>query len=393
MPLNIVYCISSLDADGGGPARTVPELALAMARRGDAVRLQCVRGHCPLDPPAHPNLAVSMHASSWPHRGYYSRCLRDALRDGATPDIYHGSGLWEFPVHAMCAAARSQGRPYLISTRGTLERWALARSAAQKQLAALLYQRRDLRGAACLHALTAAEVASMRAYGLRNPVAVLPNWIDLEAYDPAQADRAAWQRRVPGIASRPYVLFLGRLHPKKGIPALLAAWAGVRREHGDWRLVVAGPDCPPCGDELKALASAQGLGEDVCFPGLVVGREKIAAIADAGIYVLPSHSEGFSLGVLEAISLGVPALITEGCHFPEVGLRNAGVVCAAEPSELRDGLLRLMALPPGERAAMGANGRRLAAEGYSRERIAAQMRLVYEWLSRGGTPPECVVFE
>jgi poly(glycerol-phosphate) alpha-glucosyltransferase len=285
--------------------------------------------------------------------------------------------------------ARRQGRPYVISPHGMLDPWALANSPWKKRIAAGLFEHRHLAGAACLHALTAAEAASIRDYGLRNPICVIPSGVHV----PTGLAPAApsWNEAV-GSGER-VLLYLGRLHPKKGIGALLLAWSWMRSHPGAraWRLVIAGWDERGHLDSLRRLCPQLGIADTVVFPGPQFGSDKAASYARASAFVLPSQSEGLPVAVLEAWAHGLPVLMTPQCNLPEgFGARAAIPIAAPDVPEIRDALGRLFSTPAAELGAMGARGRELAGQRFAWSSIAGEMKRVYKWVLGGGQKPDSV---
>jgi poly(glycerol-phosphate) alpha-glucosyltransferase len=256
-------------------------------------------------------------------------------------------------------------------------------------MAGALFEDTHLRGAACLHALNEPEARAIRAYGLRNPICVLPNGVDLPR-DKGQVP-AAWAHAVG--EGRKTLLFLGRLHPKKGLVNLVRAWNGVQRDGAarDWALVIAGWDQGRHERELKSLAQELGLGRSVCFAGPQFNRDKAATFASADAFVLPSLSEGLPMAVLEAWSYGLPVIMTPQCNLPEGLAADAALRIGSSPADIADGLRRLFAMAEGDRREMGKRGRRLVEERFAWPCIAEEMKAVYEWVLGGGPAPACVV--
>jgi poly(glycerol-phosphate) alpha-glucosyltransferase len=304
------------------------------------------------------------------------------------PDLVHLHGLWTFPSLVARRWSEARRRPRLVSVHGMLEPWALRRSAWKKRLARLLYEDRNLAGAACLHAANLAELRAIRALGLRNPVAVVPNGVALPAADRAPPP-PAWRRELPEGAKA--LLFLGRLHPKKGLFELVEGWGRLRpAERGGWHLVVAGWDEAGLVSRLAARAAALGIADRVRFVGPQLGAAKAASFAHADGFVLPSFSEGMPVAVLEAWAHGLPVVMTPACNLGVGFAAGAALATEPEPAALARTLAAFAALPAARRRAMGAAGRRLVAERFTWERAAAAMRAVYGWLLSGGTPPSCV---
>jgi poly(glycerol-phosphate) alpha-glucosyltransferase len=315
--------------------------------------------------------------------------LGAALR-AAQLDLIHAHGLWMYPSLANLRAATAANRPYVISPHGMLDPWALRQSRWKKRLASFLFECRHLRRAACLHALTVAEARACRAYGLENPVAVIPNGIDLPESGPRLP--APWGGDADGCG--PALLFLGRIHPKKGLCNLLSAWAQVRRDRGaaarDWLLVIAGWDQGGHEAELREQQRQLDLGAAVRFVGPVHGPDKAAAFRHAEAFVLPSFSEGLPMAVLEAWAHGLPAVLTPECNLPQGFAAGAALRVKPDARDLARGLHELLDLSAAQRRSMGARGRDLVAQQFTWPHIAAAMHATYDWVLGAGPRPSCI---
>jgi poly(glycerol-phosphate) alpha-glucosyltransferase len=269
-----------------------------------------------------------------------------------------------------------------------LEPWAVRRSAWKKSIAAALFERAHLGGAACLHALNEAEARAIRAFGLRNPICVIPNGVELPATEISSApDWAGWTN------GRKVALFLGRIHPKKGLANLICAWRRVMCSIAptDWALVIAGWDQKGHQKKLQELVRELELDGSVYFVGPHFGEAKAASLAHAEVFVLPSLSEGLPMAVLEAWSYGRPVVMTPQCNLPE-GFQ-AGAALRIEPDQagVEAGLRNLCAMPETELRRMGQRGRDLVAERFAWPHIAREMTQLYQWVLGRGAPPAGVV--
>lgn len=323
----------------------------------------------------------------------YAPGLSAAL-DGADLDILHTHGLWMYPSVASWCWARRHKRPLVISPRGMLDPWALGNAAWKKRLAAWLYENRHLHSAACLHALNDAEYHAIRVCGLRNPVAIIPNGIDLPP--PATAFvQPEWAVGLPFGARA--MLFLGRLHPKKGLVELLRGWALARKLEPDlaacWFLIVAGWDESGHEAGLRSLAAELDLNASVRFVGPQFGREKEASLARADAFVLPSHSEGLPMAVLEAWAHGLPVLMTPRCNLSEGFERGAAISADPRAASLAEGLVSVWSRSPAEMEGMGRRGRNLVEERFTWSSAAVRMRDVYAWCLGHGARPGWVILE
>ncbi|VGO14812.1 D-inositol 3-phosphate glycosyltransferase [Pontiella desulfatans] len=302
--------------------------------------------------------------------------LREKLAASGA-DLIHLHGIWMDNQWAAAQWQARTGRPVVVSPRGMLDPWAVSNSAWKKRLVEILFAKKALRKASCIHALCRSEVESIRAYGLDNPVALIPNGVELPELG----------LREPS-GTRKTLLFLGRIHPKKGITELLKAWSGFS---GGWKLVIAGWDDGGYDEGLKALACELGL-RHVEFVGPQYGKEKEQLLRSVDAFILPSFSEGLPMSVLEAWSYGLPVVVTDYCNLPEGFKAKAALRIAPDAETIANGLETLASMSGSELHAMGACGRKLVEDKFTWPRIAADMRQVYEWCVGGGNPPECMEF-
>ncbi|MEO8276025.1 MAG: glycosyltransferase [Thermoanaerobaculia bacterium] len=380
----------------GGPAISVPGLAGALAREGIAT---CVAS---LDYPEHGGAgelggARYLNARVSPVgrllRGWspaLKRLVKEAAREA---DIVHSHALWMVPGIYARQAAEEFGRPLVISPRGMLDRWSLDRSRLRKCVAAALYENRNLRAASLLHATSDLEAESVRRYGLRQPIVVLPNGIEL----PATADlpaREVLESRFPEIRGKRWLLFLGRLDPKKGLDLLLALWRELGPRYSDWSLIVAGPDLEGYGAKMvSAVSSDPEMRSRTTFTGMLEGAEKSAALAHSELFVLPTRGENFGIAVAEALAHGTPVITTTAAPWEDLVRSNCGWWVAPEAGAVKGALESAMRLPAAALARMGSNGVALVREQFSWDSIGPRWVEVYRWLLSGGPPPACVRLE
>jgi len=309
------------------------------------------------------------------------RRLKDVVREA---DGVHIHGLWE--THCMTAAgvAQSCKRPYLISAHGMLESWALRRKRVKKALYAALVEIRVMRRSACLRALSLDEVDDYRRLGLANPIAIVPGGVDV----PEDSNPDLFWNTYPHLAGKRIVLFMGRIDQKKGLNLLLAAWALIAERNYDVHLMIAGPDCGTLAS-LEQMTDDLKLRSSVTFAGMVSGEVKWSMLAAAGLFVLPSYSEGFSIAVLEALAMSKPVIVTTPCHIPEVAIHNCGWVISPALAPLEQALTGFLALSAAEAKEIGRHGRDLALTRFHSSVVAKQMDQVYDWL-QGGAKPSAV---
>lgn len=388
--MKIGQLLTSLSWRGGGVSELARGLSLALSRRGVAVEVFGVQDAATNDAletwhPLQPRLARRVGPVPLAWAPGQLRALLDARLDAL-----HVHGLWTSQSWRALRWARESARPYVVSPHGMLDAWALRRSGAAKRLACWLFETRHLKRAACLHSLCAAESAAIRAYGYRGAICEIPPAVE-PASDGSAPATAPWR---PVEAGRSVLLYLGRLHPKKGLPALVAGWAEARRQSRPlteaWHLVLAGWDEGGHAAELASLARASGVADSMSLVGPVLGADRSASYRAARAFVLPSLSEGLPLVVLEAWAHGLPVLMTEACHLPEGFDARAALRFPPEPGGIARGLLGLLALSDGERAAMGEHGRKLVERRFSWSAVAPRFVAVYAWLAGAAPRPDWV---
>lgn len=295
-------------------------------------------------------------------------------------DIIHQHGIWQAFSSAVAAARDKSGVPVMISAHGMLDPWAVRHSAWKKRIASALYERANLKGSACLHALNSSEAEAMREYGLKNPIAILPNGTDV----PSGVVRPGKLKWWP---SGRVLLFLGRLHPKKGIAELIEAFALFRLKRlatlEQWTLVIAGWDDGGHQAAMEALVQKRGLSDYVIFPGPLFHAAKDAAFANSNAFILPSFSEGLPMAVLEAWSWGLPAFITEACNLPEGFAAKAAIQIDTDVGNIANALAHGLSLPSTQLREMGIRGRTLVADRFLWTRICEQHIETYRWMIEG----------
>lgn len=301
----------------------------------------------------------------------------------------HIHGLWDLSTTVASRAARAAGKPYIISAHGMLESWALANKGRKKQIYGALFERANLQGAACLHALTRAELQDYRAFGLRNPVAVIPNGVDI----PSQVSAETFLSEFPELRGKQLVLFLGRIHRKKGLDILAQAWASLGTRWPEAQLVLAGPDFENTQAEIQTLLASLGIEQHVTFTEMLSKELKWSALRAARIFVLPSYSEGLSVSVLEAMGSGLPVVVTEQCNLPEVAERSCGWVIQPRADELASAIEEALCASSSRLAELASNGRHLISTRYSWQVVGEQMSSLYRWIEDGARPGQLELVE
>lgn len=308
------------------------------------------------------------------------------------PDIVHTQCLWMYLSKVSLDFHQKFQIPHIISPRGMLDPWAVRNSAWKKKLVAHWFENSHLRTAACLHALCQAEADAIRQYGLSNPIAIIPNGIDLPYKKVCRQENIPkWKNRVP--SNKKVLLFLGRIHPKKGLLHLIEAWSMYQTEMQDWCLVIAGWDENGHRLELEGLVKKYKLENQVLFVGSQLGDEKDASYLHADAFILPSLSEGLPMSVLEAWSYKLPVLMTPQCNLPEGFIVDAAIQFEPTFEGNLQALLKLKNLSKDQMLNLGANGYALVREKFTWGKVADQMAEVYRWILTDKSQPLCVIID
>lgn len=389
----LLHVVPSINPRTGGPAASVPGLAGALARAGVGTTIASLdyetHGAVP-DVPGVRSLACRPSALGRRLRGWSPALRRLIFEAAAGTDIVHSHALWMVPGIYARQAAEQFARPLVVSPRGMLDPWSLERSRLKKRLAAWAYENRNLRAARLLHATSDLEAESIRRFGLRQPIAVLPNGVDLPQTNEIP-QRELLERRFPELCGKRWLLFLGRLDPKKGLDLLLEIWRELGPVHPDWRLVIAGPDLEGYGSKLVAsVLRDPALLARTTFAGMLEGAEKSEALAHAELFVLPTRGENFGIAIAEALAHGTPVLTTTAAPWGELMSRDCGWWVLPEAGAVRAALASALRLPASELERLGSNGRSLVRERYSWNSIGERWVEVYRWLLSGGAPPASV---
>lgn len=385
--MNVLHVTSWLSRRGGGIPPVIRALARETAGRGINVSVAGLKDEWTAVDCKDEGFSLMAGNVVGPKAFGYSPDLKKYLR-AQPPGIIHSHGLWMYSGLAAGKFGRQDGNRLLVSPHGMLEPWALNHSSWKKKLAALAFENKNLHGAHCLHALCLPEAENFRRYGLKNPIAIIPNGVDLDESTTQRSD--AIVERFPAIKGRRRILFLSRLHPKKGLSNLLHAWQKMARDFKDWQLIIAGEGDPAYERELKTASKDLLPDNSVVFPGPVYGETKKQIFSAADVFILPSFSEGFSMAILEAAAAGLPVLLTPECNFPELAKSGDAIEISTNPSDIERGLRQILGLSEDQRKGMGHRGRELVRKSYTWPAIAAQMCRVYDWLAGTAAMPETV---
>lgn len=372
--MRILHVIPMIDPLAGGPPAVVLRIAAGQAGLGHTVfiaappvgadRQEVTRKSYQSIPGIEKVEFIEFDPS-------FANTLGRLRRDPPFPkvDFMHLHAIWEPCLQGAARWAKKNGTPYCFAPHGMLDLWSMQQKKWKKRVALALGWRAMLNGASFLHVLNRDEQAGLGPLGLTPTPETIPNGIFMREIEPLP-EQGRFRAAHPELGDAPFILFLSRLHFKKGLDYLADAFAETVKAHPGVRLVVAGPDDGERAN-FEARIAALGLSSRTHVVGPIYGRAKYEAMADAACFCLPSRQEGFSVAITEALALSCPVVITRECHFPEVAEVKAGFVTGLDAHEVAQGLNALLDDPETARA-MGRRGFELVRDRFTWERIAAQ---------------------
>lgn len=374
--MKILQTIAGFGAHSGGTSTCTYDLLSAMHRIGCNVDLMTLDSTDLMGKGEQWIKALSDDGMS-PYG--YSRNMNRFLQQ-ADYDMYHTNGMWMHCNHETCLMARQKGKPYIITPHGMLYPQAMARSAWKKRLLlAVGGVNKDLELATCIHATCKEEMEHYRKLGYKNPVAVIPNPVPI----PSFINEIRRENSVKRIG------FLGRLHPRKNVEALINAWIVLSDKVKDAQLIIMGKGDAAYEQMLKDRVGQHGL-KNVTFAGFVTGREKFEKLASLTALCVPSDFENFGMIVTEALSVGTTVIASLGTPWQELNTCHCGWWISNDVETLAKNIQEVLDLPESDIAEMGRNGKRLVEEKYSDMQVAGMMKQLYEWILNGGEKPEFV---
>lgn len=384
-PLKIIQIVSSIEAEAAGPAYSVPRMARALTEVGHDCQLMSLGtpGHCETMGVSHTRFTRQVVGLGPLCKLGVSSDMKRALADlVGVADIFHTNGLWMMPNCYPSSVALPGRTEVVLSPRGMLSGSALQYSASAKRVFWTLWQQRALRRVGLFHATSEMEFEDIRRAGWQQPVAIVPNGIDLPELEDIPVRRPSDQRTI---------LFLGRLHPIKRLETLIEAWSGLEAAFPNWRLVIRGPGDPDYAAKLRDHAASFDMSR--CeFGDALYGAEKLRAFQEASLHVLPSASENFAMTVAESLACSTPVIASRGTPWRGLPENRCGWWVEHGAGPLAVALREAMSLPPAELDRMGANGRAWVLRDFSWDAIGRDMGRAYQWLKLDGDPPPFVHF-
>jgi glycosyltransferase involved in cell wall biosynthesis len=383
--MRVIHVIPAITEEASGPSYSVVRLCQSLIEAGEDLTLATLDWSPLPSRPAMPAFMKVFPRGVGPRRLGRSPGMFQWLMGMTTAgkvNVVHSHSIWRMNTVYPGWAAKGRKTKLVVSPRGTFSTWAMNYRSRFKRIFWPLIQRPALVQASCFHATAESEYEDIRRLGFKQPVAIIPNGIDV----PEFAQKQPRDFRT--------LLFLGRIHPIKGVDVLLRAWAGIMDRYPDWQLLVVGSDK---GDgkesgyleQLKALTAKLKL-KRIEFVEPLYGEAKLSAYREADLFVLPTHSENFGITVAEALAAGTPAIVTKGAPWQGLETYGAGWWIDIGVDALVASLAEAMAESSDELAQRGLNGREWMIRELSWRKLGKKMDQTYQWLIAGGEHPAWV---
>ena len=375
--MRICIFTTSIDKRLGGPSRSVPILARGLANKGILTTLLTCKTE-QMNVHLLDNSTVDLKIID---ANVNVKCFEKDILD-AKYDLIHLQNLWMPLYHKMARIARKHNIPYIMTPRGCLEPWCMKQKRIKKLVAFHLYQKRDLQQAACILATSKMEADNIRALGITSPRAIIPNGIDISEYKCRTSEDKTHVKKQ--------ILFLSRIHEKKGIEFLINAWEQLRAKYPTWNVVIAGNGEESYIHRLNEIIKSKSLRDCVEIIPPVFGEDKRRLYCESSLFVLPSYSENFGMVIAEAMSCGVPVITTNGTPWQELNEINLGWCIDLSLEKLITSISKAIELGQDSLFRMGQECSKHIRDTYQYTEVAAKNKAVYEWILNGGVKPDFV---
>ena len=387
--MKVLHVISNVSPSAGGPPEVLRGMTKAQASSGLTVHI-CTTNRCPFSHTSMPlrdirsyfdsNVKVHIFPAQFDSILFSFRMAFWLIFSMPSFDVVHIHGLYRFPASFAALIARLYKTPYLIRPHGSLDPYLHKRSTLNLLFLKRVYEKiidfPNIVSASLIHFTSLDESSICKNYNFPTPQIVVPNGLDWNRY--AELPAKGWLRNKLVLNDQPIVLFLGRLHFKKGFDLLIPSFSSVLQQFPDAQLVIAGPDNYGYAKQIKSLILDYNVDQNVHFLGMLNSEEVLRAYVDSDVFVLPSYTENFGVAVIEAMACSVPVVVSDQVNIHDiVSSYDTGIVTSLLSDEIAKSLLLLLSNKEIS-CQLGRNGRKLVFEKYTWDKIVESLSLSYK---------------
>ena len=370
----------------GGPIESTHKMNIAIIQKG--INVDVITTTSGLGNSIQTNTWINNEGVRTKYFPYYisenytfsAELLLECLKIAKKYDLVHITGVWNFPILAGSIAASLSKKPFLISPRGSLYEEAIKhRSEGLKKFYFHLLAKHYLKKANALHFTTENEMSNLSnilSLNSKQKLLTIPNGLDFSEFENLPS-KGYFKQQHPTLSENKYILFMGRINKQKGLDILVEAFRKLTQDHKDLYLVIAGPD-NNYKAELESYLHNHNLLSRTIFPGMLTGKNKLAAYNDADMFALPSHFESFGMSIVEAMACGKPVVVSNKVGiYKDIEEYNAGVVTSLNPEDVYKGMKRILDSQEFSNT-ISSNGIKLVKGKFSIDAVADMMIRAYK---------------
>lgn len=391
--MKTLHIIENIDNSYGGPAKSVPFLIkylnkidvknkiISISLKKDEINDICIKS----------NIEIISSNYNGPKFLKFSQGFCKTVTDEITDEtILHTQSLWNYPPYCAFKLSQKQKLPLIMSIRGNLYDWNLNKSKWKKDLALNLFQMKMFKEASCLHATEENEVKAIRNLGIKTPVALISNGIEVDEFETLSSKEQAAKSLDLDI-DKMYILFMSRIDSKKGLEYLVKSFIKLEKKYPKWNLLIAGPIYDKkYFDRINSNIDNNNIRDKVHYFGMVSGQERLNLFAVSDLFILPAHTENFGMVIGEAMAAKLPVITTTGTPWKVLNDQNAGWWVDLNDENIFIALKEAMQKNSHELKEMGERGYKIIKKDFTWEEVANKMKQVYSWILGKSEKPDFV---
>ena len=380
--IKILHLVENLDDSYGGPAKSIPNLAASISDHFDQTLISLeFKDEESNEVIAEQNLDWKVFKISFLEKFRISISLFFyLLRKRKNYDILHAHNLWNFIPIVTTIIGKLTNKKIVFSPRGSLYSWSLNQNRIVKLIAWNLYQKRILNLADCIHVTEKEELKQLKALGIKSPISLIPNGISLSEFTFTEKEFA--KKFLELDLNKKYILFLSRIHKKKGVTNLIKAIHQIKEDFTSYKLLIIGPGIESeYGRNALKLIHNLDLEEIITIKDMVTGSKRKAYFQAADFFILPSYTENFGIVIAEALANKLPVITTKGTPWEEIEIHNAGWWLDNNSAELIAQTLRKALSMTSQEVELMGNKAISIARGYDWEKLSSKYVKMYNGIT------------